>query len=446
MGRGTGQDARSISTTATAVALAATLVVGFAPSARAATWAEGEPFVITTDETDRGKVLQLRCTGPTDTLLSVADGRRSTRRCNQIRSLQVVGGRFAVVDLRQLAPGSLAPDAGTWLEVQDSKQAWGSYENDLIGGSTVVDAGPGGDIISSGYSATGKGFTSDIRAASVRGGEGADEWRAGFEDFQPGTRFTLDAARLTITDDQGLSLAPVVDGIEAATVRLEGENHVFDASAFPGVLNIEAEGPVTLVGSAGNDLLKGVDGNDTITGGGGADTIDAGAGDDVVQVRDGAADTVDCGAGNDTVHVDALDVVSNCETVVPPPVLVAPSGSGVIPPPVIEPPAPETGAVVGPKKVRKPRKARFTFTSPTVGATFMCRLDQGEWRACTSPYKVATKKLRKGRHGLRVWAVLGNKVDVTPSRHGFKVLKKKVKKSSGKKKNKKKKSGGKKRS
>ncbi|WP_162799328.1 calcium-binding protein [Nocardioides sp. 616] len=417
--RATRQQARTWATSVTAVALVAALGVGLAPPAGAATWTEGEPFVIRTDESDRGKVLRLRCTGPQDTLLSVADGRRSTRPCNQIRSLQLAGGRFAVVDLREIAPGSLAPDAGTWLEVQDSVEAWGSYRNDLIGGSTVVDAGAGGDIISSGYSATGKPFTSDIRKAVVRGGAGTDEWRAAFEDFTQPTRFTLDTARLSITDGQGLSIAPVVNGIETATVTLEGDNHVFDAAGFPGVLTMEATGQVTLVGTAGADRLTTGAGKDTITGWGGADIISSGDGDDVIRVRDEVTDTVDCGGGYDIVYADAVDSLVNCENV-----QLTPDETGPqVPAPVVQPP--DTSAIAGPKKVRKPRTAKFRFTSSTPGATFMCRLDKQKAKPCTSPYKVRTKKLKKGKHRLWAWAVVGADADPAPSRHVFKVVKKK---------------------
>ncbi|WP_158647844.1 calcium-binding protein [Nocardioides houyundeii] len=425
--RETRQHARLRPTSATAVALVAVLGAGFVPSAGAATWTEGEPFRITADDGDRGKVLRLRCTGPQAALLNVSDGRTSIGRCNQIRSFQLVGGRFAVVDLRELAPGSLAPAAGAWLEVQDARETWGTYTDDLIGGSTIVDSGAGNDIISSGYSANGKPFTSDLRVAQVRGGAGVDEWRAGFEAFTQATRFTLDAARLQVTDDQGLSIAPAVDGIEAATVRLEGDNHVFDASAFPGVLSMEASGQVTLIGTPGPDVLMTQGGNDTITGGGGPDTIGAGAGDDVVEARDGVADSVDCGDGYDTVRADAVDTVVNCETVVLPPPLIAPTSTGTLttPAPVVQPP--ETSAIAGPKKVRKPRKAKFTFTSATPGATFMCRLDKRKAKPCTSPYRVRTKKLKQGKHRLWAWAVLGADADPVPSRQVFKVVKRKGK-------------------
>ena len=82
-------------------------------------------------------------------------------------------------------------------------------------------------------------------------------------------------------------------------------------------------------GGAGNDHVEGGLGNDTVTGGPGRDTIygDATAsrctyysckipfGNDVINARDGEADNVDCGIGQDKATVDAIDTVTNCETV-----------------------------------------------------------------------------------------------------------------------------------
>ena len=82
-------------------------------------------------------------------------------------------------------------------------------------------------------------------------------------------------------------------------------------------------------GGAGNDHVEGGLGNDTVTGGPGQDTIygDATAarctyysckipyGNDVINARDGEADNIDCGIGQDKAIVDAIDVVTNCETV-----------------------------------------------------------------------------------------------------------------------------------
>jgi Ca2+-binding RTX toxin-like protein len=98
----------------------------------------------------------------------------------------------------------------------------------------------------------------------------------------------------------------------------------------------------TLDGGPGNDVINGGFGNDTLTGGPGQDTILADAtsascgwyaytckipfGNDVVNARDGEQDTIDCGVGEDRAIVDAIDIVSNCETVDT--AGAAPGGSG----------------------------------------------------------------------------------------------------------------------
>ena len=82
-------------------------------------------------------------------------------------------------------------------------------------------------------------------------------------------------------------------------------------------------------GGAGNDTVEGGRGNDTVTGGPGRDTIYGDAtsshcswysckipfGNDTIQARDGEADNIDCGIGTDTAVVDKIDVIANCETV-----------------------------------------------------------------------------------------------------------------------------------
>ena len=85
----------------------------------------------------------------------------------------------------------------------------------------------------------------------------------------------------------------------------------------------------TVDGGAGNDTVEGGRGNDTVTGGPGRDTIMGDAtsshcswyscqvpwGNDTIHARDGEIDNVDCGIGTDTAYVDANDIVANCETV-----------------------------------------------------------------------------------------------------------------------------------
>jgi len=61
-----------------------------------------------------------------------------------------------------------------------------------------------------------------------------------------------------------------------------------------------------------------------------------------------------------------------------------------------------------PKQRTRKRRARFTFSSPETGATFLCKLDRGQLRPCTSP---RTYRVKPGKHKFIVRAVdeLGNR-------------------------------------
>jgi streptogramin lyase len=108
-------------------------------------------------------------------------------------------------------------------------------------------------------------------------------------------------------------------------------------------------------------------------------------------------------------------------------------------PPVVKPPEekkpqpPET-VLKGPKGkllTRRPRaKARFTFSSPTAGASFECalvRLSKGKaksapppkFRPCHSPRKLS---LQPGRYRFSVRAVAGGLADPTPAAHTLRVV------------------------
>jgi RTX calcium-binding nonapeptide repeat (4 copies) len=300
----------------------------------------------------------------------------------------------------------------------------GQAGNDLVVQAMRAWGNDGDDWLKATYN------PAQLPAALVSGAVGYDVWEATLQGMADGTTVTLDAQSLQLSG--GSTTSTPVTGIEQAYVTLAGARHVFNGSGFPGRLTVSAGAGSTVVGGAYADELATGAGNDSITGGAGSDVIRAGAGDDVVYARDGVADTVDCGEGTDLVQADPVDSVVNCEGPVDP-VLVPPTGSGVLPEPEPGaggvPPAPtvqppDTSAIVGPKKVRKPRGATFTFSSPTPGATFVCRVDKRKQKPCASPYKVGTKKLKKGKHRLRVWAVVGADVDVVGSKHVFKVRKK----------------------
>ena len=147
-------------------------------------------------------------------------------------------------------------------------------------------------------------------------------------------------------------------------------------------------------------------GNDVVDPGPGSDLVLGGDGDDTIATRDGFGDVVECGPGNDTVTADRADALSGCENVALP--------------------APETSRIDGPKKATKGVKAFYTFAASVATATFECQIDTGAFKACSSPFKLKTKKLKTGKHTLTVRAVqpAGN-ADPTPSTFKFKVKAKK---------------------
>jgi hypothetical protein len=71
----------------------------------------------------------------------------------------------------------------------------------------------------------------------------------------------------------------------------------------------------TLLGGSGDDVIYGGPGNDIIIGGPGSDKLYGGPGSDTIMAADGERDIVDCGPGSDRAIVDAIDIVSNCESV-----------------------------------------------------------------------------------------------------------------------------------
>jgi hypothetical protein len=81
---------------------------------------------------------------------------------------------------------------------------------------------------------------------------------------------------------------------------------------------------------------------------------------------------------------------------------------------------PDTSIVTGPAAKTARRSARFALTSDQ-DATFECRLDRGDWRACDST--VVLRRLGPGRHRLRARAVASatGLADPTPAAWGWKV-------------------------
>ncbi|HET8954393.1 MAG TPA: PQQ-dependent sugar dehydrogenase [Solirubrobacterales bacterium] len=85
-----------------------------------------------------------------------------------------------------------------------------------------------------------------------------------------------------------------------------------------------------------------------------------------------------------------------------------------------EKPVPNTKIVRHPPAKTAKTKAAFSFSSTVSGSTFACRLDGKPKAGCgaTKTYK----KLKPGKHTLKVWASAGGKTDPTPAKFSWKVL------------------------
>src|SRR4051812_43702600 len=227
---------------------------------------------------------------------------------------------------------------------QSNDTLLGGPGNDEIngsGGDDHIEGGDGNDAISPDtYYGPGNDY--------VDGGPGidkVDDWSIPSDDYHPPINVSMDG----VANDGRPGEADNVLNVERI------ESHVSGALAggagddeFTVWANID-EGNSTLLGNGGNDklttgdyqdtldggpgndVINGGFGNDVLTGGPGQDTILADAtsascgwfaytckipfGNDVVNARDGEVDTIDCGVGEDRAIVDAIDIVTNCETV-----------------------------------------------------------------------------------------------------------------------------------
>ena len=237
----------------------------------------------------------------------------------------------------------------------------GGPGNDTIlgyGGNDNIDGGEGNDVVDGGEGDDQvRGGAGDDEmwgdhykepgADLLDGGPGTDtteEWGIPSDlDRQPRATVTLDG----VANDGRPGEGDNVVGIERVRPPVVGDYVGSDGPDDIKILNPGNEGPSSLTGLGGNDILVGYDfddvvdggagndtveggrGNDTVTGGPGRDTIYGDAtsshcswysckipfGNDVIQARDGEQDNIDCGIGTDTAVVDKIDVVANCETV-----------------------------------------------------------------------------------------------------------------------------------
>ena len=279
--------------------------------------------------------------------------------------------------------------------------------NDWVEGAGSVSGGEGNDTLREVSGSVQGGSGDDLivgaPAVLIDGGGGFDSVVIDFAAFtnQP-------TVSLAITDTN-INGATATAGVEAYDVTSSNgvNTDSVDSRFYSGRVSFHSRaGDDTFLGGPGADVADLGLGNDVVDPGPGSDFVLGGDGDDRITARDGFGDVVECGPGTDTVTADRADVLSGCENV--------------------SLPAPETSRIDGPKKVTKGTKAFFTFAASVASATFECQVDTGAYKPCASPFKVKTKKLKKGKHTLTVRAVqpAGN-ADPTPSTFKFKVLAKK---------------------
>lgn len=92
-------------------------------------------------------------------------------------------------------------------------------------------------------------------------------------------------------------------------------------------------------------------------------------------------------------------------------------------PPPLPTPLPDTRLTGKPGVMTKDRTPTFRFQATITPATFECRLDGAAFKACRSPF--TTKPLSFGRHTVQVRARAGGRIDPSPAKSSFKVVKRK---------------------
>jgi Ca2+-binding RTX toxin-like protein len=226
----------------------------------------------------------------------------------------------------------------------------GSPQSDVLlggAGDDVLEAQEGTDEVRGEDGAdTLRGDADGIAYADViDGGPGADsierDWYTGVSN-QPHVGVSLDGQANDGRPGEGDNVASVerIHLTYAATLAAAGEAVDFE------VFN-SGNGGSRLVGSPAADRLRSYDDRDAIEAGAGDDWIEAGYGDDTIDpgpgrdqvnaeagsgscnflvcrvgtgndtinARDGEADSIQCGVGTDVARVDAVDTVTDCETV-----------------------------------------------------------------------------------------------------------------------------------
>jgi Putative metal-binding motif/RTX calcium-binding nonapeptide repeat (4 copies) len=153
--------------------------------------------------------------------------------------------------------------------------------NTLLGGAgdDLVDGAGGPDVLD--------------------GGSGADELNGGPD---------VDRVAYAGTGEQAITLDDVRN--DGAAGELDNvHSDIEDVAAGPGNDNV--------VGSDVANVLDGGDGDDRLEGRGAVDTFFGGQGADALFARDGAQERVECGTEADTGEADTIDLLVDCEGVLP---------------------------------------------------------------------------------------------------------------------------------
>jgi hypothetical protein len=247
------------------------------------------------------------------------------------------------------------------------------------GGPTVTIAlRPGSPALDQGKSAAGetadqRGLTRPVEIAGLPNAPGGDGTDVGAFEFQ------VPLARITAGPAAGETLSTA-----SATFAFEANEPAAGFScSLDGGPATPCSSPVTLSGLAN-----------------GTHTFAVVAVDD-----DGYA------AATPTTRTFAVAVKE-----LPPAPSPAPSPGGSPPPP-----APPQTTIRGLPKKTFDRSPSIRFEANEPGSAFRCKLDDGPWKACTSPYR--TKRLDYGTHTFRVVATnAAGESDPTVAKQSFKVL------------------------
>jgi len=265
------------------------------------------------------------CNGVTRVIVNAGDGNDTVDASTLTLPSTLDGGNGAdTLDGGTLAD-SISGGAGTDTLTGND----GADTIDGGAGPDGIDGNAGADVLTGGVGADADSIDGGADNDTITGGDGDDFLRGG-----TGNDSVLgEAGDDTLWDDGGADVLSGGSGIDGAdvsaaapvSVTLDGQPN--DGAAGQG-LNVlpdvedafaestNAGGAIAIVGNDGPNNLGASNGPATIAGGAGADLLYGGTFDDTIDARDGYPDRVDCSGGNDTALVDTLDLVSaSCENV-----------------------------------------------------------------------------------------------------------------------------------